>query len=66
MKLHVQVDNLLELIGAGLVVWGVYVLAGKGFAIIAAAVAVILLAEFSLADSRFSVTLPKLRRKAKP
>lgn len=60
MKLHLAIDSFLELAGLVLLVIGIYVLAGLGAAFIAAALGLILLAEFTFSGS--ILTIPLSRR----
>lgn len=56
-------DNLLEIVGGALLTWGIDVVAGRGPAILCAAVCVILVAEFSWAEKVWSVAVPQPRRR---
>ena len=69
MKVRIAVDSLLELAGAALATWGLDVLAGSGAAIMTAAVATIVLAEFSFSGHVWTVRRPNIRfprRRRKP
>jgi hypothetical protein len=58
-RLTIGADNLLELIGGGILVWGLYLAAGEVGAVITAAAVVLALAELSWTGKRWSVPLPR-------
>lgn len=61
MRIHIAADNLMEVVGAGLLIAGIAIVVGLGAALLAAAFAAIMLAEFSWAGKTWSIRLGKVR-----
>lgn len=62
MRIDIRVDNLLELVGVGLAIWALYLIAGRGAAVLTAAVCAVVLAEFSFSDHVWHLSTPQMRR----
>ena len=58
-RVRIQAGNLLETVGAVVGVYGVYTLAGLGWALIAAFVLLVALAEWVFPTSEWRVPLPR-------
>ncbi len=58
MKLVINIGNLLELIGAVVLVLGIYKLAGTGWALIATAILILIAAEINYSDLPLRIPLP--------
>ncbi len=65
MRVHLAVDNALELVAAGLLIAGVAVVVGLGAALLCAGVIAAVIAEFSWTGKVWTVGVPSLSRDAR-
>lgn len=66
MKIRLQLGNLLELVAAGLAVYGVDSLAGWRWCVVAGAVLAAVFAEFLYDDTSIGIPLPFTKKQDNP